>query len=123
VPTTVVAGTAFTVTQTWQNSGSNAWVAFYRIAQSPSGSTTWTPNPGWGGRYYGFENAPGGSVAPGVTQAYSFRILAPTTPGVYSFQTQLVHDGVAWFGPTSINVSITVTNATGPALKVLDPTP
>lgn len=48
-----------------------------------------------------------GEVAPGQAYTWTFNLTAPTTPGNYITDWQMVRDGVAWFGATvtrTINV-------------------
>lgn len=40
-----------------------------------------------------------GEFGPGTTCPFTFTITAPTTPGVYTCDWQMVRDGFAWFGP------------------------
>lgn len=39
-------------------------------------------------------------VGPGQTYTFEFTMTAPTTPGTYTTDWQMVRDGVAWFGVT-----------------------
>jgi hypothetical protein len=50
----------------------------------------------------------GGSVGPGATTTFTFNVVAPTTPGTYDFQWQMVDDFVTWFGSLTPNVKVTV---------------
>jgi len=101
VPTSVIAGQTFSVTQVWQNTGSKTWSAAgnYNIgSQNPQDNSTWGT---W--RYTST-----GTVTKDNQQSCTFNLTAPMTPGTYNFQTRLVQDGVEWFGEYSPNVAITV---------------
>ncbi len=46
------------------------------------------------------------SAAP-VSHTFNFTMTAPTTPGTYTTDWQMVHEGIRWFGATltrSVNV-------------------
>jgi hypothetical protein len=39
---------------------------------------------------------------------FAFTITAPSSPGTYDFQWQMLEEGVAWFGPTTDPVQVLV---------------
>jgi hypothetical protein len=41
------------------------------------------------------------SVAPGASHVFGFTLTAPTTPGTYTTDWRMVHEGVGWFGPVA----------------------
>ncbi|TFW09524.1 hypothetical protein E4K72_05625 [Oxalobacteraceae bacterium OM1] len=104
VPTTMVPGQTYTASVTYKNTGNTTWTAAgnYRLgSQNPIDNTTWTPSN---------RVQLSGSVAPGQSYTFSFPVTAPSSGGTYNFQWQMVQDFVAWFGPATTNVPITVLN-------------
>ncbi|MDT7604510.1 MAG: hypothetical protein QOF61_2507, partial [Acidobacteriota bacterium] len=103
VPTTMVGGQPYNVSVTMTNTGSNTWTAseLYRLGEVDTGA--------WGvGRVH--LTAP---VPYGASATFNFTIVAPTTPGTYNFQWQMVRDAVTWFGASSTSVNVTVTASGG----------
>ena len=101
LPTTMTVGDVYTVTLRMLNSGNTTWTsgAAYSL-----GSSNPRDNGTWGtGRV-----ALAGNIPPGWTATFTFQISAPTTPGSYNFQWQMVQDGVEWFGAPSTNVVVDV---------------
>ncbi len=107
VPTTMTSGQRSTVSVTMQNTGTTTWAPSsdlgYKLGtQNPQDNTLWADTT----RVY---LNPGESVLPGQTKIFTFSISSPATPGTYNFQWRMVHEGVAWFGAASANVSVLVT--------------
>ncbi len=103
VPTTVSAGEVFSVSLTFKNSGSYVWKksnpkGYFLGSENSRDNFTWGTN-----RLY----LPG-DVAVNDEVEITGSLTAPTTPGVYDFQWQMLQDGVQWFGQKSENVKITV---------------
>jgi hypothetical protein len=48
------------------------------------------------------------SIAPGQQKTFTWTVTAPTTPGTYNFQWQMLQELVTWFGALSTNVAVTV---------------
>jgi hypothetical protein len=73
----------------------------YRLgSQNPQDNTIWG---------LGRVNLSGDSVSPGTTTAFSFVVTAPSSPGSYNFQWQMVQDAVEWFGAkTPDNIAVQV---------------
>ncbi len=112
VPSTLVAGQSASVTVQMRNTGTTTWTSGsnYRLGSyNPLDNTTWG---------MGRVELPG-DVAPGQAVSFTFNVTAPGNAGNYSFQWQMVRDGVAWFGDASANASIAVTSASAPS----DPPP
>jgi RHS repeat-associated protein len=110
VPTSMVAGQSYSVSVTMQNTGTNTWTSasLYRLgSQNPQDNGIWGT-----GRV-----ALPASVAPGSQITFSFTVTAPATAGAYNFQWRMVQDGVMWFGDSSPNVVVTVSNASPPPLQ------
>ncbi|MDB5963178.1 MAG: hypothetical protein JWP59_4472, partial [Massilia sp.] len=101
LPTTMTVGTAYTVTVSMYNSGTKTWSSSTSHAlgsQNPIDNVTWS----------GARVGMAGDVAPGQTATFTFQVIAPSTPGNYNFQWQMVQDGVEWFGAMSTNLVINV---------------
>jgi len=98
VPTTIIAGQPAQVSITMQNTGTMNWTTtdFYGLGIIKDNV--------WGvGRSY-----VGSTVAPGQQVTFTFNITAPTTPGIYNFQWQMLQENVTWFGAQTPNLQITV---------------
>ncbi len=103
VPATMTAGEAYAVTVRMLNQGTSTWTPgqLYRLgSQNPQDNTT------WGLGRVGLSA--GDSVSPGATTTFSFVVTAPSSPGSYNFQWQMVQDGVEWFGAKTPNMAIQV---------------
>ncbi len=94
-PTHVTAGKTFSATVVMNNNGTTTWTTAggYKLgSQDPQDNTIW-----------GFTRvALPASTAPGANASFTFTGTAPTTPGTYSFDWQMVQEGVQWFGTKSI---------------------
>ena len=95
-PSTVTASQAFTGSVTVRNIGTNTWntTAPYALTSPPGAS--W-PGPGPFGQH--FLGLPSSTVAPNTNATLAFSATAPSTANTYSFDFQMLHNGVAWFGP------------------------
>jgi hypothetical protein len=109
VSTSLIAGQRFLVTVTFTNNGTTTWTeaSSYRL-----GPQNGQDNLNWLCPSNRVKLGPSESIAPGQTKSFTFWCEAPQFTGTYNFQWQMVQDGVAWFGVTSTNVSITVSNGT-----------
>ncbi|MCD9025792.1 malectin domain-containing carbohydrate-binding protein [Cohnella silvisoli] len=122
VPSTLAEGATGTVSITVKNVGSTTWTAASNIRlgavqrvlahkKIAPNQILWTGSSGWG--YSNSETdqrvylAPGDSIAPGSSKTFAYSIQAPAKRGKYVFSTQMVHDGVAWFG-SPVEKEITV---------------
>jgi PA14 domain-containing protein/purple acid phosphatase-like protein/Ig-like domain-containing protein len=106
VPSVMLAGGAYSVSITFQNTGNTTWTAAnqYRLgSQNPTNNGTWGP-----GRVY-LEASE--LVAPGAFKTFSFQVVAPSTPGSYNFQWQMLRELVNWFGAASTNITLGVTTS------------
>lgn len=109
VPATMAAGEEYTARLTLQNIGSSTWIptgAFRYIlsSQSPPSNNIWGSN----------SAALPGEVAPGQEVEIAFSVQAPSEPGSYDFQWQMVHSNVAWFGDISDKVTVQVVEVASP---------
>jgi glucose/arabinose dehydrogenase len=99
VPSTMNPREQVTVSVTMRNIGAAAWGEQHRLGSAaPRDSFTWGPNRA-------FLSSP---VPPGATATFSFTVTAPSTPGVYSFQWQMLEEAIAWFGPFTDPIQVTV---------------
>ena len=101
--TSIPAGQPFNVSITVSNRGTLTWssASGYRLAsQNPAHNRTW-----------GADQIPVvGTVAGGATTVFNFTATAPTVPGPYSFQWQMLNDATGFFGDLGPNTAITVTD-------------
>ena len=101
VPTYMAAGRGYDIKITMKNTGTNSWPGFsaYRLmSQNPRDNFTWGINR---------VNLPA-TVLPGNSIMIPFNVVAPTAPGIYNMQWQMVQDGVANFGEYTPNVAVHV---------------
>jgi YD repeat-containing protein len=104
VPASMIAGHTYDATVTMQNDGTATWTAAgnYRLgSQNPQDNTTWG---------LARVNLPA-STAPNAQVTFRFSVTAPSTPGSYVFQWEMVQDGVAWFAKPTTPVTINVLSA------------
>jgi hypothetical protein len=102
VPATMNTGEAYTVTVSMLNQGTATWTPgqAYRLgSQNPQDNSIWG---------LGRVNLSGVSVSPGATTTFSFVVTAPSSPGSYNFQWQMVQDAVEWFGAKTPNIAVQV---------------
>lgn len=103
MPSTIEAGSTRTVTIMMRNTGSTVWSAAapypYRI-----GSRTPENNVVWG---VGRVNV-SGSHPYGANVTFTLNIKAPSVPGTYSFDWQMLREDLHWFGNV-MSRTITVT--------------
>jgi hypothetical protein len=101
IPSDLPVGQTFPISITLQNTGQTTWVAAtgYQLgSQNPTDNSTWGVNR---------VNLPH-DVAPGQLVTFNFIFTAPTSPGYYDFQWQMLQNGVGWFGATTTNIPIEV---------------
>jgi hypothetical protein len=100
VPTVMNPGQSYSVLVRMRNTGTTTWnTSTYRLgSQNPQDNTT------WGASRLGLAAA----VAPGSDATFSFTVKAPSTPGSYSFQWQMVENSAGFFGSASANVVVSV---------------
>ncbi len=101
VPATMLPSQTYTVTVVMRNIGTNAWRAAdgYRLgSQNPLDNFFW-------GRARALLSA---DVPPGQDGEFRFSVLAPSEPGDYAFQWQMLQEGVELFGRPSSNQVVRV---------------
>lgn len=99
--TAMLPGETKNVTVQMHNNGNYIWTAaanFRLGSQNPASNATWGVSR---------VNATS-DVSPGQTGTFNFSIRAPSTPGVYNFQWQMLQENVAWFGDLTPNMAIKV---------------
>ncbi|MGB9992922.1 NBR1-Ig-like domain-containing protein, partial [Massilia sp. SM-13] len=106
VPASMQVGKAYTISITMKNDGAKPWVpaaagtpdSYALGSQNPANNTIWRAN----------RVMPTATVNPGTQVTFSLPITAPTTPGTYNFQWQMLQEGREWFGDPSTNVAVVV---------------
>jgi hypothetical protein len=83
-----------------QNNGGTTWTS---AANFSLGSQNPTDTARWGLTRVPLPN--GNPVAPGESATFNFNVAAPSA-GNHDFQWRMVHDGVAFFGQQSPNVTV-----------------
>src|SRR5262249_26352183 len=100
VPTSLQPGQKFAVSVSWVNSGTTPWSFNTLVSigtQNPPNNLT------WGGYRVPLT---GVVVTQGQEFDATFLAFAPSTPGVYNFQLQMIKEDVGFFGDKSPNVAI-----------------
>lgn len=110
MPATLNTGQAAVILVKMRNTGNTTWDggAYKLASQNPSGNTTWGVN----------EVAVSSPVAPGAEVTFLINAVAPTTPGTYNFQWQMMKEGAGYFGALPENLVVTV-NQPAPELEIL----
>ena len=96
-PGTVTQGQHFAATVVMKNIGTATWQSVqvnsthpYRLgAQDPQDNTLWG---------LGRVDLPQSTVVPNAQVTFAINGVAPATAGTYSFDWEMVQDGVTWFG-------------------------
>lgn len=102
VPSSMVAGQAYSASVTMKNTGADTWTegSMYRLgSQIPNSASIWGAD-----RAYLTK-----AVAPGEQYTFTFPIKAPPTAGSYNFQWRMLQENVVWFGDASTNTPVSVT--------------
>ncbi len=102
VPANMVAGEDYPVSITMLNIGSTTWepTTLHNLgSQDPQDNEIW----GMGRVVMPIASAP-----PGTSVDFVFTVTAPSTPGTYAFQWEMVQDGVEHFGDFTPLVSVQV---------------
>ncbi len=102
VPANMVAGEDYPVSITMLNIGSTTWepTTLHNLgSQDPQDNEIW----GMGRVVMPIASAP-----PGTAVDFVFTVTAPSTPGTYAFQWEMVQDGVEHFGDFTPLVSVQV---------------
>ncbi len=90
LPAQMVSGQSYPVTIAMQNTGNTTWTSADQYSLGVPGGRIALPGP----------------IPPGGQANFSFNITAPPA-GTYNFVTQMVQDGVEWFG-AALNIPYSV---------------
>jgi parallel beta-helix repeat protein len=118
VPASLTPGQSATASVTMRNTGTTTWTA---AGNQRLGSQNPQDNQTWGlGRVY---LDAGDAIQPGASKTFNFTIRAPTAPGNYPFQWQMLQESVEWFGDftPSATVSVQPAGGGGPAVAFVAP--
>jgi endonuclease/exonuclease/phosphatase (EEP) superfamily protein YafD len=101
LPSTLSCGQSYRASVTMQNTGSTTWTEGEAIRLGAVGNSDDLGGPV---RFY----LPAGlSVLPGESYTFTMMLTAPTTPGVYLTDWQMLRESVAWFGQVAAqNVAV-----------------
>lgn len=106
-PGALAAGSSGTAVVEYQNEGPCTWMHPVHVG------IEWSPlAPGGSPRSDSDRALPNRRVGPGETVVLEVAVRAPTVPGRYRLQFDLVHEGVAWFshhGAPTLAVDLDVT--------------
>jgi hypothetical protein len=103
VPKEVKAGSTFPVSVTFKNAGTAVWLDPGSTgSQSPDAGAVrmghrWRPPGGRAPAYAGARIDLAGPLRPGQSITLSLSLSAPSVPGTYRLQFDLVQEHVAWF--------------------------
>lgn len=103
VPASMIVGQSYPVSVTMTNTGTTTWAAgsAYNLgSQNPADNMTFQV-----GRV-----VVGTAVAPGQSYTFNFSAKAPSAAGSYNFQFRMLQEYVEWFGASTTNVAVTVTD-------------
>jgi hypothetical protein len=105
VPSQMIAGQPYQVAITMQNNGFYEWnksemQTIGLGSQSPADNFTWRI-----ARAYLPE---GVNVGVNENETFTFTIYAPSVPGKYNFQWQMLQEGIPWFGEKTTLLEILV---------------
>ena len=102
IPSTMTAGQQYNVSVTVQNTGETIWNDDIFKLGGVGDSDPFADARQW--------MTPGTRVMPNGQYTFNFIMTAPTTPGTYTSDWQMLHDYVRWFGDTLVK-EIEVTGA------------
>ena len=92
VPATVAPGGHVTATIQMMNTGSTSWTTAQSFGLGMVGNPQWSPS---------LVSLSGGPITINQTGAFTFQLTAPSTPGTYNLQWQMVENtpgSPQWFG-------------------------
>jgi len=99
----MTAGQTYSVSLTMKNTGSENWTPARGVVLCPINSYD---NRTWAGRQSLDINQ---TVSYGQQKTFTFNVTAPTAPGIYNFQWQMLRSTSTLFGLPTTNVVVTVT--------------
>lgn len=103
VPKSMKAGGQYEVTIVVKNTGTSMWTSdsVSLVSQAPARNLDWFIN--------NVEMQSKDMVLPGGMKSFSFKVVAPSKPGIYNFQWQLNDKKIGFFGPRTPYEQIRVT--------------
>jgi len=101
-PSNMEAGKKYSVMLQFKNTGNTTWTSSSHMLGSKNPSN----NQFWGTKR--IKIASGDAIRPGGTLTAKFSVTAPSKPGTYNFQWQMMRTGGSWFGQKSPNIVIPV---------------
>ncbi len=113
IPQKMKAGQELAVSVTVENTGETAW----SLETNDRLGSGMTNEFIWNDLHGGYSNHPGDQrvfldagerIEPGQRKTFTFTLIAPDTPGEYTFNARMVRDGVTWMGD-SLNRTVEVT--------------
>ena len=107
LPDRAAPGEKFRVFMQFRNDGKTSWSqqqGVHLVAKTAGAGKT------WGGDRFDLES--GQIILPGQVATFGFQLAAPTAPGNYDLQWQLVQDNTRFFGDVSPATTIAVGKAT-----------
>lgn len=107
IPGTMKAGNTYLVSVGVRNLGSDTWSAGASYKLGTRDATTWSINR------VAIPSFPSPNITNGNAVYFTFSVTAPSTPGTYSFDWQMLQEGVAWFGEP-VHAAVVVTSSSAP---------
>lgn len=104
IPSTMNAGQTYQISVTMQNNGTTDWV---QNSSNPHKLGDPVSNT-WGVQRV--DLSVGETISSGQSKTFTFNITAPTQPGQYEMQWQMVQENVQWFGEKTTKVNIVIDN-------------
>ncbi|MDO8588418.1 MAG: NBR1-Ig-like domain-containing protein [Armatimonadota bacterium] len=94
IPSAMGPGQQYSVSVTLKNSGSNTWTAAagYKLGAVGDSDPFCAFNR--------VDLAGGDSIAQNQQKTFSFTMTGPSTPGTYTTDWRMIHEGIGWFGYT-----------------------
>ena len=100
----MICGQSYPVSVTMKNTDRSTWI---KASGYKLGSQNPRDNKVWGfSRVELSDAARVGGVRP--TTTFTFNVTAPAKSGTYNFQWRMVQEGVEWFGGSTPNVAVVV---------------
>ncbi len=116
IPSTFIVGETKTISVTIRNTGSTSWTkaAGYRLGSAnPLNNVVWGP--------YRVDLLDTTTVTPNSEYTFTFDVTAPSTPGSYSNQWQMVQEAVEWIGGICGPSAVSVVSNTPPVIDTIPP--
>ena len=106
VPSSVNTGQSFSASITMRNTGSNTWAAANYADTYPEGATYSSGPFTFGAQQQ--RPLSSASIPNNALSSFTYSFIAPATAATYTIKNQMLHHGVAWFGPVCTqNIAVT----------------